>query len=361
MKKINIFIASSAELQEDKQMFDLYFSEKNKLLRPQNIDLDQRTWMDFSSSLNTERLQDRYNEYIGKCDIVVFLFHTRLGRYTKEELEVAYEAFIKNKGKNPRIFIYFKEEGIEDEALKDFKRYCESNLGHFCDIYSDHQDLRIKFDKQLQLLMNEGYIKGDPVDLRRTARFFLLAVCLPLILAALTFLCFWYLTPATCTLTLTDTTPSQLTFKGAELSLEYSDVQENTTFQTVTEEKVFKDIHRKHMGKDARVMVTSSGFIPVDTLLKLDKKIVIPIKRDESKGIVFGMVKDEDNRPVKGVTVSAAGISAETDVAGQFRIVIPLDKQREEQRVTAYKEGYKLWDFSGPTSDKVPWKIILRK
>ena len=54
MKKVNIFIASSAELHEDKQMFDLYFSEKNKLLRPQDIDLDQRTWMDFSSSLNTE-------------------------------------------------------------------------------------------------------------------------------------------------------------------------------------------------------------------------------------------------------------------------------------------------------------------
>jgi hypothetical protein len=73
------------------------------------------------------------------------------------------------------------------------------------------------------------------------------------------------------------------------------------------------------------------------------------------------MVKDEDNLPLKGVTVSAAGISTETDGMGQFRIEIPLDKQREEQRVTAYKEGYKLWDFSGPTSDKVPWKIILRR
>ena len=32
MKKIKIFIASSAELNEDKQMFDLYFSDKNKLI-----------------------------------------------------------------------------------------------------------------------------------------------------------------------------------------------------------------------------------------------------------------------------------------------------------------------------------------
>ena len=37
MKKIKIFIASSAELNEDKQMFDLYFSDKNKLYRDRNI------------------------------------------------------------------------------------------------------------------------------------------------------------------------------------------------------------------------------------------------------------------------------------------------------------------------------------
>ena len=55
MKKIKIFIASSAELNEDKQMFDLYFSDKNKLYRDRNIDFDQRTWMDFSSSLNEEK------------------------------------------------------------------------------------------------------------------------------------------------------------------------------------------------------------------------------------------------------------------------------------------------------------------
>lgn len=111
MKKIKIFIASSAELNEDKQMFDLYFSDKNKLYRDRNIDFDQRTWMDFSSSLNEGRLQDRYNDYIRECDIVIFLFHTRMGRYTKEELEVAHEIYLKTKAAKPKIFVYFKEEG----------------------------------------------------------------------------------------------------------------------------------------------------------------------------------------------------------------------------------------------------------
>lgn len=45
MKKIKIFIASSAELNEDKQMFDLYFSDKNKLYRDRNIDfISVRGW-----------------------------------------------------------------------------------------------------------------------------------------------------------------------------------------------------------------------------------------------------------------------------------------------------------------------------
>ncbi len=92
-------------------MFDLYFSDKNKLYRDRNIDFDQRTWMDFSSSLNEGRLQDRYNDYIRECDIVIFLFHTRMGRYTKEELEVAHEIYLKTKAAKPKIFVYFKEEG----------------------------------------------------------------------------------------------------------------------------------------------------------------------------------------------------------------------------------------------------------
>ena len=105
MKKIKIFIASSAELNEDKQMFDLYFSDKNKLYRDRNIDFDQRTWMDFSSSLNEGRLQDRYNDYIRECDIVIFLFHTRMGRYTKEELEHFFTC-LEDDGNQMR-FIFF--------------------------------------------------------------------------------------------------------------------------------------------------------------------------------------------------------------------------------------------------------------
>lgn len=39
-------------------MFDVYFSDKNKLYRKKDIEFDHRTWKDFCSSLNDGRLQD---------------------------------------------------------------------------------------------------------------------------------------------------------------------------------------------------------------------------------------------------------------------------------------------------------------
>ena len=108
-KLVKVFIASSAELDQDKTMFDVYFSDKNKLYRKKDIEFDHRTWKDFCSSLNDGRLQDRYNAYIRECDLVIFLFHTRLGKYTREELEVALAAFRENKDVRKSSFILRKK------------------------------------------------------------------------------------------------------------------------------------------------------------------------------------------------------------------------------------------------------------
>ena len=183
MKKIKIFIASSAELNEDKQMFDLYFSDKNKLYRDRNIDFDQRTWMDFSSSLNEGRLQDRYNDYIRECDIVIFLFHTRLGQYTLRELQVAFEQVKASGGKRPKIYIYAKRDEHGAALLEKLKQYSEQEYGHFCDTYADYNELFHHFDYQLTQLENEGFIRPNPVDLPRTRRFVLLCL-LPVVIVA---------------------------------------------------------------------------------------------------------------------------------------------------------------------------------
>ena len=110
MKNVKVFIASSAELDEDKLQMDLYFSQKNKGYRKRAICLEQRTWRDFPSYLSEEHLQNRYDDYIRQCDIVIFLFHTRLGQYTLRELQVAFEQVKASGGKRPKIYIYAKRD-----------------------------------------------------------------------------------------------------------------------------------------------------------------------------------------------------------------------------------------------------------
>ena len=98
-----------------------------------------------------------------------------------------------------------------------------------------------------------------------------------------------------------------------------------------------------------------------DRLLSLEKNVTLGISRDSSLAMIFGTVKDEDNRPLADATVQVLDMKTVSDGMGNFQLPIPAEKQKEEQRVTVYKDGYQLWDFTGPVSDKVPWKIILRK
>ena len=361
MRVIKVFLASSAELDEDKTRFDLYFSEKNKLYRKRYIDFDQRTWKDFSSTLTpTGRLQDRYNAYISQCDIAIFLFHTRMGQYTLEELREAQKCY-QYSGKKPRIFIYFKETGEQEAEMSEFKRVCEKELGHFCDVYSSYAELLVKFDKQLQILENESFIQPDPIDLPRIIRFSLLYILLPLIVVVLVFLTFYYFTPNTVTIRVQEKSPTTLAFEGANISLQYADKNETQHLDALNNELIYKEIHSKYMGKPARILFSSPGYLPVDTTLELNGNIVLPIYRNNMYGHVFGMVKDENNIPVEGACVAIGELRAMTNESGYFNMDIPAHLQAVEQRIVVTKKEYKLWDFTGPVSDKVEWKIILKR
>ena len=361
MKVVKVFIGSSAELDEDKTRFDLYFSEKNKLYRKRYIDFDQRTWKDFVSTLtHTGRLQDRYNEYINQCDIAVFLFHSKMGQYTLEELQKAQECF-QRSGKKPRIFIYFKETENQDAEMSIFKKTCEKELGHFCDVYSSYEDLLMKFDKQLQLLENERFIQSDPIDLPRIIRFVSLYVLLPLIVVILGYLTFYYFTPNTVTIRVQEVSPTPLAFEGADISLQYADKNEMQHLDALGGELIYKEVHSRYMGKTAKILFTSPGFQSIDTTLVLSGNIVLPIHRDNSFGHVFGMVKDENNVPVERACVAIGELRAITNENGYFSIDIPAHLQSVEQRIVVTKKGYELWDFTGPVSNKIEWKIILRR
>lgn len=167
MRINKIFLASSHELREDRQEFEIFINRKNKDWIGRDVFLELIVWEDFLDAVSQTRLQDEYNKTIRECDVFVMLFFTKVGKYTEEEFETAFGQF---KATNkPLIYTYFKDAqvsiGSADESdlmsLFAFKKKL-AKLGHFISVYKSIDDLKYKFDQQLDKLAASGSITLKP-------------------------------------------------------------------------------------------------------------------------------------------------------------------------------------------------------
>ena len=167
MIKKKIFLASSSELKVDREQFEIFINRKNKEWVDKNIFLELIVWEDFFDAIPQTRLQDEYNKAIQECDIFVMLFCTKVGQYTEEEFETAFGQFkITNK---PFIFTYFKDAEISTGSAnkKDlmslwvFQEKLDS-LGHFYTVYKNIDELKLKFNQQLDKLVANEFIELKP-------------------------------------------------------------------------------------------------------------------------------------------------------------------------------------------------------
>jgi small GTP-binding protein len=159
---IRIFLASSSELRDDRDAFELYLRMLNDRFFAQGIYLQVTRWENFLDAMSETRLQDEYNEAVTNCDIFVSLFKTKTGKFTEEEFRVAHQSFIKNK--KPLIYTYFKDVQVSVASLKkdiitllSFKEKL-SRLGHYPTQYTSAEDLKLQFRSQLDNLIEEGRI-----------------------------------------------------------------------------------------------------------------------------------------------------------------------------------------------------------
>ena len=116
VKTVRIFLASSEELKDDRDAFDLYFRQQNDRFRKEGLYLEIVRWENFLDAMAETRKQDEYNEKVRACDIFVSLFMTKTGKFTKEEFDVAHQSF-KDKGK-PLIYTFFKNANISTKECK---------------------------------------------------------------------------------------------------------------------------------------------------------------------------------------------------------------------------------------------------
>lgn len=154
LRTIRIFLASSAELREDRDAFDLYFRQQNDQFRKQGRYLEIVRWENFLDAMSETRLQDEYNTAVHNCDIFVSLFFTKTGTFSEEEFDTAYHQF-KETGR-PLIYTYFKNADIKTGNAREedlmsmwaFKKKL-GTLGHFCTSYDDIEHLKRQFRDQL--------------------------------------------------------------------------------------------------------------------------------------------------------------------------------------------------------------------
>lgn len=170
MLKKKIFLASSSELKGDREHFEIFINRKNKDWIDKDIFLEFIIWEDFLDAVSQTRLQDEYNKAIEECDIFVMLFATKVGQYTEEEFETAFKKF--KASNKPFIFTYFKDTQIstENASQKDLlslERFQKKLivLEHFYTTYKNIDELKYKFNQQLDKLAANGFIEFKPNEI----------------------------------------------------------------------------------------------------------------------------------------------------------------------------------------------------
>lgn len=163
MLRKKIFLASSSELKDDREQFEILLARKNKDWVGRGAFLELVVWEDFLDAVSQTRLQDEYNRAIRECDVFVMLFCTKVGRYTEEEFETAFGQF---KATNkPLIYTYFKDAQIttgsaNQKDLMSLWAFQEKlgALGHFYTVYKNIDELKFRFNQQLDKLAAAGSI-----------------------------------------------------------------------------------------------------------------------------------------------------------------------------------------------------------
>ncbi len=151
MKKIRIFLASSRELQPEREHFEREVYRKCKAWFERGIFLHLDIWEDLSARMSATGSQSEYNRLVETADLFVLLAYTKVGMYTGEEFDRAFGQFAATR--KPFIFTYFKTPDgvITDPSLAAFHQKLRA-LKHYYSPFRDENDLWNQFNKELERL-----------------------------------------------------------------------------------------------------------------------------------------------------------------------------------------------------------------
>ena len=169
MKTITVFLASSNELNYDRNSFQSLIAKLDDIYEPRGIRIKCRRWEDFPAYCTGERTQDVYNKTVRSCDMCICMFHKEAGQYTIEEFEQALDEYRTNHS-HPKTFVYIRalvEGEVETDELKAFKDQLFKSIGHYWCNYACDDSMNLHFVMQLERLIPDmGLSAGDSSQLK---------------------------------------------------------------------------------------------------------------------------------------------------------------------------------------------------
>ena len=158
-RTINIFLASSNELINDRNSFQAFIAMLDDIYENRGWRIKCRRWEDFPAYCTGNRTQDAYNKIVRASDMCITMFHTQAGKYTLEEFHQAMDGYRENG--NPKTYVYARvlvDGEMESEELKSFKRELNEVMGHYWCNYANDDAMRLHFVMQFERLMSDDEV-----------------------------------------------------------------------------------------------------------------------------------------------------------------------------------------------------------
>ena len=149
-----IFLASSAELITERDQLEIAIARFNDRLPPDAPRFKIVRWEYHEAQLRENGSQNHYNELLTQCEIFLFIYHGKVGMYSRQEFESAWAAMVATA--RPTIFVYHKTTPLNPETqrerdvqgVKDFEDRLKE-LQQFAVHYDNVDRLKAHFLDQL--------------------------------------------------------------------------------------------------------------------------------------------------------------------------------------------------------------------
>lgn len=118
--------------------------------------------------------------------------------------------------------------------------------------------------------------------------------------------------------------------KDAVITLTLENETKKDTIPSVDETTTFTNIPHRFLDKEVHVTFTCRDFLPLDTVMVLSRKVIIPVHRDE---MAYGQVHMQfwnlrTEELIEGVEVCVDGQKGISDSNGFVAFFVPLERQR---------------------------------